>query len=334
MNLILNPLSNGLIDSVPIYKYVQTQPILTSQQVQVPPGTKRIEALMAGGGGGGSGGASGSVQGMGGGFGGLAIMLIPVTGSALDITIGAGGASTVTSTGNDGSPSQIYSAGMLYATVGGGGGGVDSSSMPRPGTFGGACGGNPGTTTSYGAVSLAHGSLPPMGLLLWHAYPHVKMTNSGQSYTGVAGPTVSVPPQPGQGFGSMSTYSGSGGIYYYSSASSGSFGGGPGCELSNSSAFFGAGGGPTVAPIGGGGGSGYAPTSGGSFTSISIWGYTGFSGGSGIADGGGGGGGLLGSGFNGATSIGGAGARGAGGGGGKGTGGAGGNGYVVLRFYL
>ena len=99
-----------------ITRYIQTQTIQTSRIVPVPPGTKRIEALLVGGGGGGGVG--------GGGFGGAALIEIPVTGSPLEVVIGAGGAGNSFS---GGSSSYIVSAGTRYAEVGGGGSGRAAS---------------------------------------------------------------------------------------------------------------------------------------------------------------------------------------------------------------
>ena len=340
MNPSLYALTNGLADTIPITKYIQTQPILTSQQVQVPPGTKRIEALMAGGGGGGSGGAN-TTNGSGGGFGGLSVMLIPITGSPLDITIGAGGAGSSGSTAGDGSPSYIYSANMLLAAVGGGGGGRDAAggtNVSNPGTYGGAPGGN--ATPATAAVSMKHGSMPPFGLVLWHPYPlNVPQVSSVVSTSSPGwGP---IPAQFGQGIGGILFHNGT--SYIGQGATYGSYGGGPGTNWYGFTGavqgFFGTGGTAADYPGPGGGvagNGGSAASTAASFASIAVWGYTGQSAGTSNATGGAGGGGLLGSGGNGAANTGGTGALGAGGGGsfGVGTGGNGGNGFVILRFYM
>lgn len=120
------------IGGAPIADYVQTPIILTSQQIQVLPGTKRIEALVVGGGGGGgSGGTAG-----GGAFGGAQIYDIPLTGFALDLVIGSGGAVSTR-----GGTSTVSSAGTLYAAVGGGGGGAAQGGV---GIYGGSGGGSGG----------------------------------------------------------------------------------------------------------------------------------------------------------------------------------------------
>jgi len=100
-----------------IYNYVQTGVYQSSATVPVPPGTKRIEALLCGGGGGGSGGVNGG----GGGFGGCQIFDIPVAGLPLQLIVGAGGIAA--SPGGIGGTTAVSSAGTTYARVGGGGGG-------------------------------------------------------------------------------------------------------------------------------------------------------------------------------------------------------------------
>ena len=126
-----------------ITRYTQTGAITSSQTIGVLSGVQRIEALVAGGGGGGGGGQpGGSANGAGGGFGNAAIMEIPITGSPLQVVIGAGGAGALntplTASGN-GSPTYIVSAGTRYAEVGGGGRGCrprrawgSGSSRSRP----------------------------------------------------------------------------------------------------------------------------------------------------------------------------------------------------------
>ena len=99
------------IGGAPITDYIQTGVLLTSQRVEVPPGTKRIEALGCGGGGGG-----GTTNAGGGGFGGASICEIPLTGFPLDLVIGAGGMP-----GNIGGTTSVSSGGTLYAAWGGGG---------------------------------------------------------------------------------------------------------------------------------------------------------------------------------------------------------------------
>ena len=70
-----------------ITRYTQTPTISTSQTISLPNGVQRIEALLVGGGG---SGASSTIDGAG-GFGGAAIIEIPVTGSSLNVVVGAGG---------------------------------------------------------------------------------------------------------------------------------------------------------------------------------------------------------------------------------------------------
>jgi hypothetical protein len=159
-----------------ITRYIQTPIILSSRTVAVPEGVKRIEALLVGGGGGGG-------YFTGGGFGGAAIIQVPVTGSSLQVVIGAGGTGT-TGNGNDGSPTYIVSANTRYAEVGGGGGGGNSTTTPAPsGRSGGGGGGGYGDGS--GTVVGGPGGGPPIGNLLWTAYP--QSGSSSYVLAGVAG---------------------------------------------------------------------------------------------------------------------------------------------------
>jgi len=323
-----------------ISRYIQTPTIRTSQTISVPPGTQRIEALLCGGGG--SGGTNTS-YGSGGGFGGCAIVEIPITGSPLQVVIGAGGAGRVNSgNGNPGSPTYVVSAGTRYGEVGGGGAGTSPTHTNiANGRSGGGAGGANGC-----------GGGPPLGRLLWTSYPQQQNGNPGIEVVYSAASAASI------GGGASNGVFGGYGIYAPSwsavQGGSGSFGAGGGSASSyydGGTQFignpgYGAGanvfnqfsGTPNHNGVHGGGaavGSNTNYTSGGSLTSVSIWGYTGFAGGTGSLAGGGGGG-MLGAGGNGASN-GGAGGDGGGGGGGgmaNATSGAGGNGFAAIRFYL
>ena len=174
-----------------ISRYTQTPIITTSQTIPVPSGVKRIEALLVGGGGAGGGSPEGYANCCGGGgFGGAAIIEIPVTGSPLVVTIGAGGTINTDNYGNNGSPTQVVSAGTMYAEVGGGGGGggytygYTQYAPGRPGRSGGGGGG--GTADSAGYSSLGgQGGSPPIGNLLWSIYPQ----EAGATRITVTGPT-------------------------------------------------------------------------------------------------------------------------------------------------
>lgn len=303
-----------------ISRYIQTPLILTSQTIAVPPGTQRIEALLVGGGGAGQG--YNGAQGGGGGFGGAAIIEIPVTGSPLQIVIGAGG---TPNTGNDnnntaGSPTYVVSAGTRYAEVGGGGRGQCSNIggtyyAGGTGRSGGSGGGlNPWNGVyNNGAGHAGDGGGPPIGKLLWSIYPQIAASSVSQAstsnnYANPVGPTVAgLGGQPyGGGFPGL-LGGGAGGGYYGGPGPGG--GGGKYCE---------------TATFGGGSVAGYL---GGSLTSVTIWGYTGYAGAAS-----GGGGGLFGAASGVTGGLG-------GGGGGSGTGtaldaGAGGAGAAVIRFYL
>ena len=275
--------------------YVQSAIIKTSQRITAPAGTKRIEALVCGGGG------SGDNNGGGGGFGGLAVMGIPVTGMPYDIVVGAGGTS-----GYPGNPSQVWSAGMMYAEVGGGGGAYvtqynAATYNNRLGRSGGGGGG--ATAQNFGG----NGGSPPIGDLLWYFAPTLSSFSWGPRNTNY----------PEYVYGSTSN-AGLGAYYntnytnYALSATRGSQGGGGGggCQGQPPAPGGGGGGGEsskgiTAGDLGGGGGSDNIGNvaAGGSLTSINIWGTTGKTNGTGTAGGAGGGGGLLGAGANGSYTL-------------------------------
>lgn len=317
-----------------ISRYIQTPTISTSQTIAVPPGTQRIEALLCGGGGGGGSGPGG-----GGGFGGCAIIEVPVTGQPLQIVIGAGGASNTA-----GSPTYIVSAGTRYAEVGGGGYGSPSSFAGGSGRSGGGGGGD---SFGYGG---GNGGAPPIGKLLWSIYPQFGAGGgSNDAYYPTMSYYESTTPQyftwtraapSGAGIGGGNNVYTAYGCYGLN-GSFGGGGGGAGVQHWNGAGFAGTpgyGGGGARYSGGGtggsyGGGGGYQ-AAGGSLTAVTIWGYTGFAGGTAAGNGGGGGGGMLGAGANSGSSAGANGGNGGGGGGGGSPGGTGGNGFAAIRFYL
>lgn len=272
--------------------FQQSHIITTSQAITPPAGTKRIEALMAGGGGG------ANANGGGGGFGGLAVMGIPVTGRPLDVVVGAGGTG-----GNPGSPTQVWSAGMLYAEVGGGGGTnfnqYNSATYDnRNGRSGGS---GAGANNQYFG---GHGGTPPIGELLWYYAPAMASVSWLQRNTnypeGLYGTS-----NAGWGAYFNTNYT-----TYNLAATRGSLGGGGGGGSGPNPPTYGGGGGGSDSQSygitggllgGGGGGRGgdAAMAAGGSLTSINIWGITGKANGNGQSGGAGGGGGLLGAGLSG-----------------------------------
>lgn len=269
--------------------FQQSHIIQTSQSITAPAGTKRIEALIAGGGGSGSYGSGG-----GGGFGGLAVMGIPVTGRPYDIVVGAGGINSA-----PGNPSQVWSAGMMYAEVGGGGGHTGGDG--KNGRSGGSGSGSP--SQYFGG----HGGAPPIGELLWYyapTYPSINWQARNTAYPETIYGTSNA------GFGAY--HNGNSGTYTLQ-ATRGSLGGGGGGGSAQVGPAYGGGGGGgddsygyTNGLLGGGGGvtnQGTA-TSGGSFTSVNIWGITGKANGVGASNGAGGGGALLSAGANGSYTQG------------------------------
>lgn len=303
------------VDSVT--KYIQTPTLLSSQTVQVPSGVKRIEALLCGGGG------EGLSLGGGGGFGGLAVIEIPITGQPLQVVIGAGAAGY---SSDPGSPTYIVSAGTRYAEVGGGGtaGYIETNPLGRHGRSGG---GGAGGGTFYGIDANmvgGNGGGPPIGKVLWTPYPQDNSTTTTQANSNAA-----------------PAGAGTGGRTVNNPGTNGSFGGGGGggggwtpnlSTLAGAPGGHGGGGGYGSGTTGTGGmgaGAGRDTTgnftpSGGSLTSVSIWGYTGF------ANSGRAGGGMLSAGGRGGNQSGG----GLGGGGAGGDGDGGGQGFAVIRFYF
>lgn len=276
--------------------YTQSHIIKTSQRISAPPGTQRIEALVCGGGG------SGATNGGGGGFGGLAVMGIPVTGMPYDIVVGAGGTG-----GGPGNPSQVWSAGMMYAEVGGGGGA--SVNQYNAATYnnrlGRSGGGGGGATTQWFG---GNGGSPPIGELLWYFAPTLSSFSWGQRHNNYPEYVYGSTSNAGLGAYQNSNY-----VNYQMNATRGSLGGGGGggCQGLAPAPGGGGGGGDsdkgyTGGDLGGGGGAmqNGAVANGGSLTSISIWGITGKAGGTGTAGGAGGGGGLLGAGANGSYTLG------------------------------
>lgn len=316
-----------------ISSYTQTAVISTSQTVVVPAGTKRIEALLCGGGGGGcwNNGASG-------GFGGLQIYEIPITGYNLDVIIGAGGTGTAAIIGNRGGTTLVSSIGTVYAAVGGGGAGsaYGAYSVNQSGLYGGSGGGLPFATT-YAA---GNGGAPfNLAKLIWSALD-TQSWPTAIKY--VSNTTDLFLPFAVGGIGSagakgLTGWGNGGNAVPSTGVIDGSPGGGcAGWTANGSKPYFGAGSGASTG----------SNTShpGGSLTSVTVWGLTGFAGGlgaTGVGAGasGAGGGGMLAAGDNAVVGTGAAPNGGNGGGGGAGAagtvgkGGDGGNGFAVFRFY-
>ena len=313
--------------------YIQTPVSQSSGRVYVPPNTVRIEALLCGGGG--AGGSLG-LYGAGGGFGGLSIFELPLF-QYFDVVVGAGAASVVNSSGPRGGTTTVGIGVQVFAAVGGGGSGGNNTLENQCGLYGGGGGGLVYASTT----NLASGGAPFPGKLLWAPFPvdFKAVLINGMLTT----PGMQAVPSVAQSFiipASANVYGGGGGGAYAIAVNGGfitgsaSYGGGGafGAAAPGSSGVMGGGG-------GGSDGSTFINGPGGSLSSISIWGLTGFAGGlsTGLY-GGNGGGGMLSAGATTASSSGGAGGNGGGGGGGGcanfGPSGAGGNGFIVFRFYF
>ena len=304
----------------PITRYTQTGTLLSSCTIAVPPGTKRIEALLCGGGG-------GSVNAVaGGGFGGIAVIEIPITGQPLQVVIGAGAAYLSASPG---SPTYVVSAGTRYGEVGGGGtsstgGGANKNGRSGGGGAGGGTGvGGSDPADTYGG----NGGGPPIGKLIWTAYPQDNpnsvtqaKANAAPMGAGTGGRAASTPGTNGSfGGGGGGGFGGIGGAVF-SDAGNGGYGGGGGADFGSAGGDGGMG-----AAAGGFSGTGYG--TGGSLASVSIWGYTGFANTSGSPYNRAGPGMLAQGGLGTANDVGG----GLGGGGGLSSGG---NGFAAIRFYF
>lgn len=213
-----------------IAKYVQTPLLTTSTYINVPPGTKRIEALLVGGGGGGTQGSAHDYDGNPegehpriaygyhtAGFGGAAIFLIPVTGPGqrLRVTIGAGGAAGVA-----GGTTSIHDDkdGQAWGEVGGGGASTGQGQM---GGFGGTGGqhhnhwGYPWGPLSTGHIAGGIGGFRPNGNMIWNPFRPVTANTATKGFfegfgfggVGAAGPPVA----PGSDFSNFKVWGRAGG---------------------------------------------------------------------------------------------------------------------------
>jgi hypothetical protein len=128
------------------------QQVLAIQEGAWPGGkTSSVDYLVVAGGGGGGG-----FYGAGGGGGGLLQGNVPVAvGSAITVTVGAGGTGTSNGYGNNGSSSVF---GPISTTGGGGGAGGSTSSL-KTGNAGGSGGGGQG----FGASGIASGGAAVSG---------------------------------------------------------------------------------------------------------------------------------------------------------------------------
>ena len=320
-----------------ITNHTQSTTYTSSQTVTVPAGTKRIEALLCGG---------GSV----GGFGGLQIYNIPVTGAALNLIIGAG---TNTAIGGE---TSVSSNNTKYAAVGGyfaASGAVGQPPFNVSTLLWSALDNAPRTGRQAGELNAFYDGVatnyivrtPGMQALTYNSIPGG--TDATLGYGGSVPATMmgAAVLQGSSGATGGSLMVSNGTFYAYSVSGNGGAGGGGGQGGSNARYWN------NVTYLSGGGGPG---GNGGSLTSVSVWGLTGYAGGTGgtgvsytgapmdtayAAGGGGGGGGMLGAGSNGGNGVNvtyGSGGNGGNGGGGGGIGapnGTGGNGFAIFRFY-
>lgn len=299
--------------------YTQSATLTTSQTVTVPAGTKRVEALLCGGG-------------SSGGFGGLQVYAIPLTGASYNLIVGAGlGSAGV------GGETSVSSNNMKYAAVGGyfASSGIVGWPPFNKSTLLWSALDNIAPVGAYAGLLSGTGTWYQLGGAAASQYANGQ---SGQS--GYGGSTGANSPSLGAG-----SYAGGNGAAAgdVNQATNGT----ANANAANGNAGGGGGyGGQAFQSNGGNGGNG------GSLTGVSIWGLTGFAGGLGATNagynssnyggggGGGGGGGMLGAGTNApaavanSTSGGGNGGNG-GGGSGHGTAGSGtaGNGFAIFRFY-
>ncbi len=151
-------------------KYTQTAVLATSGNIPIPSGTNYIEALMSGGGGG------GNFAGGGGGYGGAIIASIPVVGTSIDYTIGAGGAgASGTAAASNGGTTTASINGTVYAAVGGGGG-AGSGTAGAAGGYGKFSGGGGGATNTTGLGG--QGGTPFSKNIIWAALDNATDTGA------------------------------------------------------------------------------------------------------------------------------------------------------------
>lgn len=294
----LSQFTGGNGPGAAITGYTQTSVYQTSQSIAIPAGTKRIEALLCGGG-------------SAGGFGGLQVYEIPVVGSTLSFTVGAG-----TNLPN-GYETAVSINGFRYAVVG--------QNYASSGDSGLA----PYNTKNL--ICSVLDTLPRVGTPIGSS-----VSNGSAVWTAIIGANVQ-----GASNAGIDATAGWGGSRGSSSVGVGYPGGvGASGGDANGDSFGGAGGAGGGGGFGGGGfGRSYAGGDGGSMTDATIWGLTGFAGGSGTPsftstfNGGGGGGGMLSAGSNGSGITGGNGGNGGGGAGRGFPNGTGGNGFAVFRWY-
>jgi hypothetical protein len=159
---------SGVSESGSITRFQQTGPFFSSFNFTLPPGIKRFEAMLIGGGGGAYADytdqyGNGNGYASGGGFGGLGIFRIPIYLDEYTLTVGAGGVQ-----GNGGTTS-IQIASVVLARMGGGGVGTRSENA-GDGRYGGHGGGGGRFDWAWGGSAIGlggHGGEIPQGDLIW-----------------------------------------------------------------------------------------------------------------------------------------------------------------------
>jgi len=242
-------MANGLFNLKQVVQAVQQG----GWPAQKPPAVEYL--AVAGGGGGGRYNGGG-----GGGAGGLLLGIDPVpNGQALLVTVGAGGAGSITTFGANGSNSVL---GAISAVGGGGGGASDVTASDTLGRSGGSGGGS--GSTGYGGVTggagtSGQGNFGGVGISDSTSYRH----GGGGGGAGTVGLNAKTGTTGGKGDGgggiasvingTVTTYAGGGGggAYVGVKGSGGVGGGGAGGESGSSTAAT-----AGTANTGGGGGGG------------------------------------------------------------------------------
>jgi hypothetical protein len=299
----------GVVDGGAITSFQQTGPFFSSFNFTLPPGVKRFEAMLVGGGGGGYPDwvdqyGNGNGYGAGGGFGGLAIFRIPIYLEEMSLVVGAGGVPG----GGNGGATSLQLGSIVLARVGGGGGGGFHYGVAGSGRYGGHGGAGGRFDYAWGGSgygTAGDGGEPCQGEMIWNLNadntPGIQNRNTGANTNAF----IPMPYHTGWREGAA------GGRGYYGA-------GNAGCDSDNNPAYRSCGGWGTASYGGGSRG-----TNSGFGSNLRIWGFNLPSGNFSI-----GGPGIFGpnSGINGGP--------GGGGGGATSSGGTGGVGAAVFRYYF